>query len=140
MACLFSNPTRPDGFFFDTHHRLRHRWKCWRVSSEDVPRARGHIDDIRQAYGEGSNRWMVRVAGDFPTAADDVVIPLNWVIEAVDRDIQILDYIPVWGVDVARFGDDTSALAKRQANRLLEPVKEWKNKDLMQLVGILHDE
>jgi len=140
MACLFSNPTRPDGFFYDTHHRLRHRWKCWRVSSEDVPRARGHLADIEAAYGRGSNRWSVRVAGDFPTHADDVVIPLQWALDAVDREVVPLDYIPIWGVDVARFGDDASALAKRQANKLLEPVKEWKNKDTMQLVGILHDE
>jgi hypothetical protein len=139
-AVMMSNPTRPDGFFFDTHHRLRHRWKCWRVSSEDVPRARHHIEDVIAAYGKDSNRHRVRVQGLFPTAADDVVIPLQWALDAVDREVVPLDYIPIWGVDVARFGDDSSALAKRQANRLLEPVKEWKNKDLMQLVGILHDE
>jgi hypothetical protein len=139
-AVLFSNPTRPDGFFFDTHHRLRDRWRCWHVSSMEVPRAQGHVEDCRLAYGEGSNKYGTRVLGNFPTAADDVVIPLQWVLDAIEREIVPLDYIPVWGVDVARFGDDSSALAKRQANRLIEPVKEWNNKDLMQLVGILHDE
>jgi hypothetical protein len=32
---------------------------------------------------------------------------------------------------VARFGDDRTALAKRQANRLLEPAKWWNSADLM---------
>lgn len=139
-AVMVANPTRNNGFFYDTHHKLRHRWRCWHVSSEDVPRATGHLADVEAAYGRGSNRWRVRVEGNFPTRGDDVVIPLEWVEAAIDRDVRILDYIPVWGVDVARFGDDSSALAKRQANRLLEPVIIWKNKDLMQLCGLIHEQ
>ena len=41
----------------------------------------------------------------------------------------------VWGLDVARFGSDKSALCKRQGNAVTEPVKTWKNLDLMQLTG-----
>jgi hypothetical protein len=41
----------------------------------------------------------------------------------------------VWGLDVARFGSDRSALCKRQGNAVLEPIKTWKNLDLMQLTG-----
>ena len=46
-----------------------------------------------------------------------------------------LEYYPVWGVDVARFGDDRTALAKRQANKLIEPVKHWSGTDLMVTAG-----
>lgn len=140
IACLFSNPTRGSGFFYDTHHKLRSRWRTMQVSSEEVPRARGHIEDIILAYGKGSNKYRVRVMGEFPTADDDTVIPLAWVESSIDRDVVVLPYLPVWGVDVARFGDDASALAKRQANRLLEPVKIWHNKDTMQLTGIIYKE
>jgi phage terminase large subunit len=48
--------------------------------------------------------------------------------------------MPVWGLDVARFGDDRTALAKRQGNRLLEPIKWWHGQDLMQTVGRLQVE
>jgi phage terminase large subunit len=139
-AVMFSNPTRPDGFFYDTHHKLRNRWRCIGVSSKDVPRARGHIEDVIQAYGENSNKFRVRVEGLFPVSGDDVVIPLEWVEAAIERDVHVPAFVPIWGVDVARFGDDASALAKRQANKLLEPIKVWKNKDLMQLVGLIHHE
>lgn len=139
-AVMVANPTRNNGFFYETHHKLRHRWRCWRVSSADVPRARGHIQDVIDAYGLDSNKYRVRVLGEFPTAGDDVVIPLEWIEAAIDRDVHTPDYIPIWGVDVARFGDDNSALAKRQANKLLEPVKIWKNKNLMQLCGLIHQE
>jgi hypothetical protein len=44
-------------------------------------------------------------------------------------------YRSVWGVDVARFGDDRSAIAKRRGNRLLVPVEPWTNLDTMQLAG-----
>ena len=38
-------------------------------------------------------------------------------------------------MDVARFGDDRTALAKRQKNKLLEPVKSWNSTDLMATTG-----
>jgi phage terminase large subunit len=139
MACMFSNPTRASGYFFDTHNRLRHRWRTWVVNCEDVPRARGHIDEVIEAYGRGSNKYRVRVLGEFPTADDSTVIPLELVEAARRRDVAPRDVRPIWGVDVARFGDDSSALAKRQGNVLLEPVQEWHGKDTMQLVGLIMD-
>lgn len=140
MACLFSNPTKNSGFFFDTHTKLRNRWRTWRVNCEDVPRARGHIQDVIEAYGKDSNKYRVRVLGEFPTADDDVVIPLNLLEAARKREIETYSMLPVWGVDVGRFGEDASALAKRKANRLLEPVKEWHGKDTMQLCGLIYNE
>lgn len=141
MAVMCSNPTRNRGFFFDTHNKLRHRWRTWRVNCEDVPRARGHIQDVIDAYGKGSNKYRVRVLGEFPTADDDVVIPLELVEAARGREIETsASVLPVWGVDVARFGDDSSALAKRMGSRLIEPVKEWNGLDTMQLCGRIYKE
>lgn len=140
MAVLAGNPTRASGFFYDTHHALRDRWSTMRVSSEDVDRAKGHIEDIAAKYGRDSNQYRVRVLGEFPTADDEAVIPLDLVEAAIDRDVTPLEYMPVWGLDVARFGDDRTALAKRQANRLLEPITTWRNLDLMQTVGRLQRE
>ena len=132
---MAGNPTRSSGFFFDTHHSLRNRWHTMHVSCLDVPRAQGHIEDVRVKYGEGSNAWRVRVLGEFPTADDETVIPLELVTSAVGRDVSTLEYEPVWGIDVARFGDDRTALAKRQANKLLEPIKHWTSTDLMATAG-----
>jgi phage terminase large subunit len=128
------------GISFATHHSLRHRWHTLHVNCLDVPRAQGHIEDIKAKYGESSNAYRVRVLGEFPTADDETVIPLELVLSAVGRNVSSLEYYPVWGVDVARFGDDRTALAKRQANKLLEPVKSWNAMDLMASAGKLKAE
>ena len=46
----------------------------------------------------------------------------------------------VWGVDVARFGADASALCKRRGNAVTEPVRIWRNLDTMQLTGAIKAE
>jgi hypothetical protein len=132
---MAGNPTRTSGFFYDTHHSLRHLWHTMHVNCLDVPRAQGLIEDIKAKYGESSNAYRVRVLGEFPTSDDETVIPLELVLGAVGRNVSTLDYYPVWGVDVARFGDDRTALAKRQKNKLLEPVKSWNSTDLMATAG-----
>jgi hypothetical protein len=43
----------------------------------------------------------------------------------------------VWGLDVARKGQDLSALCKRRSNKVMEPLKTWKGLDLMQLSGAI---
>lgn len=136
MAVLFSNPTKTSGYFYDTHHKLRHRWKCWRWNSEDVPRARGHIEDVIASWGKNSNKYRVRVLGEFPTQDDETVIPLDKVLAAKGRDVRMSDVWPVWGVDVGRFGDDPSTLVARQGNTLLTNyLREWLGLDGAQVAG-----
>ena len=135
IAVLAGNPTKVGGFFHSTHTTLRERWFTMRVSSHDVPTARGHIQDVIDTYGENSNAYRTRVLGEFPTADDITVIPLAWVEAAIDREVAPMRVQPIWGVDAARFGDDRSTLAKRRGNVLLTPVTVWKNLDTMQLAG-----
>lgn len=134
IAVLTGNPTKAQGFFYDTHHKLRDRWHTLRVSSEDVPRARGHIEDVIAAYGKNSNRYRVRVLGEFPTSDDEAVIPLDLVMAARGRDVLPSNVWPIWGLDVARFGDDTTALCMRQGNTILG-LKEWHGLDGAQVAG-----
>ena len=41
----------------------------------------------------------------------------------------------VWGLDVARFGKDASALCIRQSPVIQDKIKNWRNLDIMQLTG-----
>lgn len=87
---MAGNPTRTSGFFYDSHHSLRHRWHTMHVNCLDLPRAQGHIEDIKAKYGEGSNADRVRVIGEFPTSEDEIVIPLELVLGAVGRTLETL--------------------------------------------------
>lgn len=137
--CLTGNPVRSEGYFYQTHTTLRDRWKTLHVSSEDVPSvSRDWIEEMEVKYGRESNAFRVHVAGEFPTADDDTVIPLHLVQAARERDIQISPNVPViWGLDVARFGDDASVLRKRKGKVVLPDVRKWRNLDTMQLAGAI---
>lgn len=138
---LTGNPTRNSGYFFDAFHKLRGRFWTLKVGSEEVMRARGHIADVARTYGRDSNAYRIRVLGEFPESMDETVIPLEWIEAALTRRVERIEsFRPVWGLDVARFGGDRSALAKRRANALLEPVRSWRGKDTMQTAGIVMEE
>lgn len=140
---LLGNPTRGSGFFFDTHHRLRTMWKTLHVSCITSSRvSKDYIDDMKARYGEDSNAYRVRVLGEFPRAEDDTLISYEIASAALLRDI-VLDPKTndrYWGVDLARFGNDASALCKRFGTVIPERVKVWKGADLMQSVGIVRTE
>jgi hypothetical protein len=92
---------------------------------------------MRDQYGEDSNVYRVRVLGEFPLEEDSVLVPLHLCEAAVGRDVALQRFAPVWGLDVARFGSDDSALCKRRGNRILAPVTVWRHRDLMQISGLL---
>jgi hypothetical protein len=138
---LISNPTRNTGLFFDTHHRLAHRWFRMHVSCIGSRLVEpDFVQQVIDQYGEGSPRYQVRVLGDFPTREDDVLIPAELVDAAMSRDVVLDGTEPlVYGLDVARFGDDRTVLLKRQGNVVLE-YKVWSGQDLMATVGrVMHE-
>ncbi len=139
---MTSNPTRTSGYFYDAFHRLRSRWHCMHVPCSSSSRVSDqYSEDMLAKYGEDSNVYRVRVLGEFPKVEDDAVIGLELCESAKARDVALVATAkPVWGVDVARFGDDRSALAKRQGNHQTEPVRSWRNKDTMQLSGLIYQE
>jgi phage terminase large subunit len=141
MTILAGNGIRGSGKFYDTHHRLRGSWTTFRVNSEDWPRAASVVQEFADDYGTDSNAYRVRVLGLFPEAEDDKIIPIEWLNMALIRDIVPAAHVrPVWGLDVARFGRDRSALAIRQGGTLIKPVRSWNGLDMMATVGqVMHE-
>jgi hypothetical protein len=134
---LTGNPVRNSGFFYNAFNGMAAQWSCHTVSCYDVPHiSPEYIENKKLEYGEDSAEFAYRVLGEFPQADEDTVIPAYLVEGARNRDVSASPVAQiVWGVDAARSGNDRSALCKRQANVVLEPVKTWKIPDLMQLAG-----
>jgi phage terminase large subunit len=133
---LLGNPTRNSGMFFKTHHQLKENWETYTVSCLDCKRVdRDFIKQIADTYGENSNQYRVRVLGEFALREDDALIPAELVDAAMVREITTDPREPlVYGLDVARFGDDRCALAKRRGSVLIE-IKKWTHADLMETTG-----
>lgn len=90
------------------------------------------LAEIQQALEEATDVSQfvnVRILGRFPTSADDVVVGLSLVEAAARRwpDTKGEGRLQL-GVDVARFGDDSSMVAPRRGLRV-ELLEEFKNCD-----------
>ncbi len=134
---LFGNPTRRSGRFFDAFGRFSHRWRRHTVDSRTAKATnKRKIAEMIEDWGLDSDFVRVRVLGEFPASDSDALIAAELLAEAAKREAAGHDrYQPVWGLDVARFGDDRTTLAKRRFTKLCGPVTAWRGLDLMQTCG-----
>mgnify|MGYP001251557802 FL=1 len=133
---MLSNPTRSSGTFFESHNRMANSWWTRTWSCKDSPLvSHEFVDEMELRYGPESNAYRVRVLGEFPLSDDNTIIPYHLVESAQNRDVVVSDEaMVVWGLDVARFGSDATALCKRQGPIVTE-LRSWRGLDLMQTTG-----
>lgn len=139
---LAGNPVRSSGYFFDAFNGAgAGMWYHIHISSENHPRVDpDFVEMVRAKWGPRSNEFRVRVQGEFPLADDDTVIPADLADSALNRDVAAAMVKEVWGVDVARFGSDATALARRQGNVLVKEVEQRYSLDVMNVVGWVKSE
>lgn len=116
--CAFGNPTRNTGRFRECFAggKFAHRWNSRAIDSRTVKISnktilQAWVDD----YGEDHDFVRVRVKGIFPRTDAVSFIGLEDVQAAQCRTPEGNEFLPViGGLDVARFGPDSSVLAMRQ--------------------------
>lgn len=131
---LIGNPVRPEGRFYRAFAEPDLGYHCISIPVTSSPNFTGEAADLppevaRQLvtpewvaqvtadWGEGSPLYRARVLAEFPALdAEDVVVPLSWLEAAVARgetwEPGPKDTVQL-GVDVARFGRDSTVLAGR---------------------------
>lgn len=135
---MVGNPNRSTGYFFDSFNKNIESWQTMTVSCLDADTVDPqYVEDMKRQYGEDSNVFRVRVLGLPPETDDNAIIGRALVESAIDREVDPIEVMPVWGIDVARHGSDRCALCKRKGNVITEPIKHWGGKDLMETVGII---
>lgn len=110
---MCGNPTQLSGFFYDSHNKNRANYARFHIDGRKSARVpQDFVNTIIQMYGEDSDVFRVRVAGEFPLQEDDIFIPIS----LVERSIHT-EYVPRpephlvhIGCDVARFGDDKTVI------------------------------
>ena len=136
---MCGNPTRNSGTFFDAFNSDRALYKCHTISSVNSPRTnKENIETLIRKYGRESNVILVRVFGEFPKQENDVFIMLSSIEQCGSKVYELpeekgMPYI-IFGVDVARFGDDETVIYRNVKGKL-KIVVHRHGQDLMATVG-----
>jgi hypothetical protein len=132
---VYGNPTKRSGRFYDCWHKFARRWHKFTVDARNAAMAnKKRLSEVIEDWGLDSDYVRVRVLGEFPQQDVATLIPAEWLDKALYRPVIGCErYRPVWGLDVARFGDDRTALAKRRSRELMEPIVFWQGLNLMQI-------
>ena len=110
---MCGNPTQLSGFFYESHNKNRASYAAFHIDGRKSSRvSQDFVQTIIRMYGEDSDVFRVRVAGDFPLQEDDIFIPLPLVENSIMTEFSPRkkpDSIHI-GCDVARFGDDRTVI------------------------------
>lgn len=135
LAC--GNPTQLTGWFFDSHNGKRDMYSVFHIDGRSSQRVDpDYVAMIIAMYGEDSDVFRVRVAGEFPKAMPDSFIPMEWVERASSK--TLIPFLPRRidiGIDVARFGDDQSVLCPVFDKRQQQRPEIFHHNDTMQIAG-----
>jgi hypothetical protein len=132
----YGNPTRLTGNFNrsfnkDSAFYKTLTWSC--LDSPNVPDR--YAKRIEKKYGIDSNMYRIRVLGEFPLRDGDSFIPYDLAYDASIREvIEQVESKKVFGVDVARYGDDETAIAIRHGDKFL-PIHSLRQKGTMEVAG-----
>jgi len=138
----FGNPTRNTGRFKECFPggKFSHRWITRQIDSRTAKKAdQKTIDKWIEDYGEDSDFVRVRVRGIFPRTSCKQFIGEDTVQGAINREINPFNestFPVLFGVDVARFGDDKSVIAIRQGFKT-HAIHKFRNIDTMDFVGMI---
>jgi hypothetical protein len=121
---VFGNGTRNVGRFYDCFHKLKGKpWKTWTIDSRTCKAAnKAYLDRLVEQYGgEETDQARVRVRGLFPKTATRQLISTEAVEKCQDHEAEGYEKLPkVLGVDIARFGENSSVICIRQGRKVSE--------------------
>jgi hypothetical protein len=142
--CCFGNPTKNSGRFRECFAggKFEHRWASAAIDSREVSITnKGQLQKWIDDYGDDHDFVRVRVKGQFPRTDATSFISLELAREATLRELPEGNEAPVvLGVDVARFGDDSSVIYPRRGRdaRSLQP-RVYRGLSTLQLANRVYD-
>jgi len=121
---VFGNGTRNVGRFYDCFHKFKGKpWKTWNIDSRTCQAANAeYLNRLVEQYGgEDTDQARVRVLGQFPKTATRQLISSDAVDKCQKHEAEGHDMQPlVMGVDIARFGENSSTICRRQGRKVHE--------------------
>jgi hypothetical protein len=128
---IAGNPTHLSGPLYRAAKRDRHLWNLYHVNGDpDSPTRSSRISikwarEMKEKWGENHPFYLVNVLGQFPPESVNSLLGPDEVRRSMDLNLREETYSFAQkriGVDVARFGDDSTVLFPRQGLACFEPV------------------
>lgn len=133
---MMGNPTRLSGFFYDSHHKNRGSYSAIHVDGRDSIRvSKKFVNQIIEMFGEDSDVFRVRVAGEFPKSTPDSFIAMEWCEQATKLSIEPLEQRIDIGIDVARYGDDSSVLYPVFDKQKSDKIEQYNHNRTTEIAG-----
>jgi len=132
MWICFGNPTRNAGRFYDCFHKYKKWWVTRQIDSRTAKHAdKQWVERFLEQFKDDPDKIKVQILGQFPSASTRQFIPTDSVEKCMSHEAQGWELMPkVMGVDIARFGDNSSAICVRQGRKVY-PIEILPKMDLM---------
>lgn len=131
-----SNPVRSSGRFYQIFQTEDNQWTKLYFDAHDSPNVNQEwIEEMRLTYGEDSDLYRMRVLGQFPRVGVSQYISADMVLECINNKANPTSYAhfpKIMGVDIARFGDDSTVFVIRQGGKLID-FRLYKGLDSMEV-------
>jgi hypothetical protein len=138
---LIGNMTKNQGYFFDTHfnHEVKKDWNLFHWDSRESTNVdKSMIEYFARKYGVDSNVFRIRVMGEPPLQDDNTLIPLWAAEQCIGNEFEVAEDEPLYlGVDVARYGDDSSIVMPRRG-LMIYPWEEFRKLNTIDLGGFIN--
>ena len=135
------NMTKNQGYFYDSHfHKAINKdWYKLHWNSEESTNVKPEYPQyMANKYGRESDIYRIRVLGEPPREDDSTYIPLAWAQQCIGNDIgPQSEFNPMYlGVDVARYGSDSSVILPRVGNEI-RVWEEYRGMDTVNIAGFV---
>lgn len=120
LVILIGNPTRNDGYFYNTHHKNKDMWVNISFSGIESPLVdKKYEEDQARQHGRESEEYGIRVLGKFPS--EDTMSIGGYVRLISSKDINIIPKSQkvtfgkdsILGIDPSGEGDDKTSFCIR---------------------------
>ena len=130
FVILISNPTRIDGYFYDSHHKNSADWQLFGFTCEESPIVdRAYVSRQKTRHGEDSDEYKIRVKGVFPDEGimDDSgyiqLMPENRILVLPKIGDPVFTGRKILGIDPSGEGKDSADFVVRDRFRAICMVK-----------------
>jgi hypothetical protein len=138
---LIGNMTKNSGFFYDTQfgHASKGVWNTLHWDSSKSERvSKETVEYFAKKYGMDSNIYRIRILGDPPLQDDTTLIPLWAAEQCIGNEFEVAEDEPLYlGVDVARYGSDSSIILPRRGLKIY-PWETFNKLNTIDLGGFIN--